>query len=575
MAKPGRVLAGSVAPLMRDVLRPIAARGGVRPGPLEGGRRLLLVQLDGVSHGRLRHAVEQGRMPFLASRLALGTHRLSPSRSGAPASTPAFQAGLLYGQAPSVPGFVWYDRRAGREVRMDRAADAAAVELELSARAPGLLRGGTSYFSIFSGGAALPHFCLSGLAGELSFDYYRDHFNGWDTLASGVVHSLTAARVAGRLAWEGALGLWDAARWSAGLGRWKHEPRFLLHRLMVGAIMRELAVQGIMVDVARGVPVVFCDFLGFDEFAHRRGPDSAAALANLSSIDAALEAIFAAAEAVPDLGYDLFVFSDHGHVATRPFESYTGLSLPEYLALAGGGIHVPRALGDGEAVRLAQTRSLRRWLSQLPGGQRLLAKRLDRMERGLVGHALGFARTDRVVTAEAGDLAHVYFVGERAPLDFQAVQARHPDILSALRECRAVGLVAVRNGGAGLVLSRGAELDLDDPADVARLPHPDPGLLADYVAGLLRLHASGDLVVLGWRGEGASVVAYAWEFGSHGGVAPEEIETFVLHPRDCAFDFAAVRRPDALYRYLHATYRIPAVSDRRPPPPFAEDRAVP
>lgn len=571
----GRVLARSVAPLMRDVLRPLAARGAVRPGPLEGGRRLLLVQLDGVSHGRLRRALEAGRMPFLSSLLASGSHRLSPCRSGAPASTPAFQAGLLYGRAPSVPGFVWYDRATGREVRMDRAVDAAAVELALAGSAPGLLRGGTSYFSIFSGGAALPHFCLSGLAGDLSLDYYREHFNPWDALTSLVVHSLTAARAGGRLAWEGALGLWDAARWSASLGRWKHEPRFLLHRLMVGAIMRELAVQGIIVDLARGVPVVFCDFLGFDEFGHRRGPESPAALAHLRSMDAALEAIFAAADAVPALGYDVFVFSDHGHVATRPFESFTGLSLPEYLALAGGGVEVPRALGGDEAVRLAQTRALRQWLGRIPAARWLLQSRLDRAERGLIGHALGFARSDRVVTAEGGDLAHVYFTGERRPLDLEAVRARHGPVLAALRGCRAVGLVAVRDGGAGVVLSRGAELDLDDPADVARLPHPDPALLAEYVAGLLRLPDSGDLVVLGWRGEGQDVVAYAWEFGSHGGVAPEEIETFVLAPRSCAFDFSAVRRPDALYRFLHAAYRT-APRPRVPrAPPGPEARASP
>ena len=87
-----------------------------------------------------------GHMPFLARRLDQGHLALSTTRSGAPASTPAFQAGLFYGIAPSVPGFVWYDRRDGREVRMDRASDAASVEVHLSEKNPPLLRGGTSYF---------------------------------------------------------------------------------------------------------------------------------------------------------------------------------------------------------------------------------------------------------------------------------------------------------------------------------------------------------------------------------------------------------------------------------------------
>lgn len=551
-------LARLAGPGVRHVLRPLSERGRLRPGPLESGRRLLLVQLDGVSRRRLEWAVSGGHMPFLARRLARGESGLASARGGVPASTPAFQAGLLYGVSPSVPGFVWYDRRSGREIRMDRASDAAAIEASLSERHRPLLEGGTSYFSIFSGGAALPHFCLSGLAGDYGLEALTGGFSSWDALASALVHTVTAARTAGRATHELALGLWQGAAWSLTLGRLKHEPRFLLHRLLVGALMRELAVEGILIDVARGIPVVYCDLLGYDEFAHRRGPDAPEAVSQLRSMDLALAAIYAAAEAVPSLRYDVYVFSDHGHVATKPFESFTGLSLPEYLALADGGVAVPRRLGGEEAVRLAQTRAVRAALSSWPAALRgPLGRGLDRLERGVIGHALGFARMDRVVTAEAGDLAHVYFTDERAPIDLEAVRRRHPGVLSALRESRAVGIVVARQGRRGVALARGEELDLDLPGDVARLPHPDPALLAGYLADLVSLPHAGDLVVLGWRGEGQVPVAYAWEFGSHGGVAPEEIETFFVHPPGCALRFGDTVRPDALYRLFDEAYRTP------------------
>jgi hypothetical protein len=335
--------------------------------------------------------------------------------------------------------------------------------------------------------------------------------------------------------------------------------------------MRELAVQGIIIDVARGIPVVYCDLLGYDEFAHRRGPDAPEAVANLRSMDLALAAIFAAAEAVPELRYDVYVFSDHGHVATKPFESFTGLSLPEYLAFADGGISVPGPLGQEEAVRLAQTRSLRAALASWPAViRRHIAPRLDRLERGVIGHALGFAQLDRVVTAEAGDLAHVYFTDESAPIDLDGVRQRHPGVLGALRESRAVGIVLARGGRRGVALVQGEELDLARPEDVAKLPHPEPQLLAAYLADLVSLPHSGDLVVLGWRGEGLTPVAYAWEFGSHGGVAPEEIETFFLHPRGCALRFDAAVRPDALYRLFHDAYRTPKRARRRRRAPAPE-----
>jgi hypothetical protein len=122
---------------VRKLLIPVARRGALHPGPLEGGRRLLLVQLDGVSRQRLEWAIANGHMPFLAGRLSRGGHALSPCMSGAPASTPAFQAGLFYGTSPSVPGFVWYDRPSGREIRMDNATDACQLESRLAEGNPG------------------------------------------------------------------------------------------------------------------------------------------------------------------------------------------------------------------------------------------------------------------------------------------------------------------------------------------------------------------------------------------------------------------------------------------------------
>jgi hypothetical protein len=85
---------------------------------------------------------------------------------------------------------------------------------------------------------------------------------------------------------------------------------------------------------------------------------------------------------------------------------------------------------------------------------------------------------------------------------------------------------------------------------VARLPHPEPTLVAAYLRDLLALRDSGDIVVQGWRGDGRETVAYAWEFGSHGGVAPEELECFVAHPADCALPFRGALRP----RELHAWF---------------------
>jgi hypothetical protein len=306
--------------------------------------------------------------------------------------------------------------------------------------------------------------------------------------------------------------------------------------VLIGGVLRELAVQSLLVDMSRGIPAVYVDLIGYDETAHRRGPDARSALRHLASADAALAAVFAAADAVPELGYDVYVLSDHGHVATRPFEAIAGVPLPEYVALAERGDALPRPAKGSP-------------------------------NRGLLGgRTLGGAVADGIAVAEAGDLAHVYFLHEPGPLPLDAIRPRHWRVLAALSASPAVGIMAARGGRRGFALVRGEVLDLADPRDVARLPHPHPALLATYLSDLVSLPDAGDLVVLGWRGEGREVVAYAWEFGSHGGIAPEEVECFVAHPRSCAFRFADALRPSELFRFFERTYRAPGEEARREEP---------
>jgi hypothetical protein len=512
--------------VVRGIVRPRARED--RAPPLPGGRRLVIVQLDGVSRARLARALADDALPALAARLRSGGHVLSSCRSGAPASTPSFQAGLFYGVSPSLPAFAWFDRATGREVRMDRIADATAVEAQLARNGPGLLRGGSAYFSILSGEAAHPHFCLSGLGGGERLVEAEAKPGGLDTLALAFVHSVTAARGALRLAEEIGEALVDGIRWSAALGRMRHEPRFLLHRLLGAAAARELAVQGLLADLSRGIPALYIDLLGFDESAHRRGPDSLLARRNLLAADAVLAAIFAAVEAAPELGYDVYVLSDHGHVATRPFEELAGAPLPDFVAAAERGGPLPRRSGRSG-----------------PSGHLL------------GGRAVRAGRAGPIATAEAGDLAHVYFLDHPGPLPLPAIQARHPRALAALARSDAVGLLAARGGRRGYAIAGGPPLDLADPRDLARFPHPDPVLAATYVSDLLSLRESGDLVVLGWRGEARTSVAYAWEFGSHGGIAPEELASFVVHPAACGFDFGRVLRPSELNGFFERAYRAP------------------
>ena len=255
---------------------------------------------------------------------AAGRHRRRPrSRRGCSTASPRVSPGSCGSIAAPGASSAWTalptrppSRRASR-----------------AALAP-LLRGGTSYFSLFSGGASLPYFCVSGLAGELDVEWHERRRGAADALASAFrARQTSTARSAVRLRHEVGRRAWWTASPGCRAPPLKHEPRFLAHRLVVAGLLRELAVQTFSWTSPRR-PGNLCRLPRLRRVRPPPRTGVRAARRNLPAADAALAAIFAAAEAVPELGYDVYVLSDHGNVPTRPFEELAGLRLPELVARA-------------------------------------------------------------------------------------------------------------------------------------------------------------------------------------------------------------------------------------------------
>jgi hypothetical protein len=108
---------------------------------------------------------------------------------------------------------------------------------------------------------------------------------------------------------------------------------------------------------------------------------------------------------------------------------------------------------------------------------------------------------------------------------------------------------------------------LDRPSDALELAHAvGHPLAAVYSRDLLGMRSSGDVILLGtaarglaagWVGaEGATrpaAVAFPFEFGSHGGLSPDELDTFMVHPEELGEGaFASVVRPQDLHRFFLA-----------------------
>jgi hypothetical protein len=519
---------GEIRRFMKELVR-----RGVAAAPRDGGRRrVVLVQIDGLSSRRLTETIARGDMPNLAVWLASGKAKFHALHSLTAPSTPVFTAGLLYGARNGVPGFCWYDRALRRQVRMDFAEDVSALESGLAAERRPLLEGGTSYGTIWTGGAADAFFNVvrwdTGAPDEPA-----PPRNAWDGLVSALVALGIAARVSTRLLLELAVGLWDFQRWYRRVGTTRFEWRFLYMRLFVAVVMRDVATAGAVVDILRGVPRIFVDYLGYDEYAHRRGPDAELTLYNLRGIDDGIGKILRAVASVPEYAYDVFVFSDHGQMRTTPFARIIGCDLLQFVLghLDGGVAHI-----DSDRVRkLVTLRATELWARSLPRGLRNLVARYVAFVRRRLRDQEPRDTLDAVEVVTGGSVANIYFDRRsQRRLTVEEIEARHPELLSALEHCRAIGLMVGQSQKGPLVFSMGRRYLLDDRQGLAKIPafhRAGYKLVAPHLAEAASGPRHGDLVLYG-AGAPAGDVAFDFEFGSHGGIGAEELEQFICRPVD-------------------------------------------
>lgn len=480
-----------------------AQRGDAAPG-------LILIQIDGLSYAQGQRALRRGRLPFLRRLLEREHYTLYHHYSGQPASTPAAQAELFYGIQGAMPAFSFFDRAAGRVFTMYERAAAEEMERRLQAKGEGLLAGGSAYTDIFTGGAAESHFCASSL--------------GWSPTAMQLrqlvmlpllmlIHLDIWVRTALLMAVELALSLIDCIRGTLAGKTFFMELQFILTRVLICILLRELVTAGAKIDLARGLPVIHVNFIGYDEQAHRRGPSSRFAHWSLRGIDAAIAGIWQAAHRSTRRAYDVWVYSDHGQEDTVPYARLHGRTVQEAIASIFG---LRQITGQ---IRASHRHGVQSQRVNLLGGrmiQRLFA----------AGRAPELRDGHRLIVTAMGSLGHIYPQGELAA-DQRRALAR------ALVTIARIPLVLTAAGPeTASAWTESGVYTLPDEA--AQLFGPEHPFLQEVAGGLVDIchHPdAGAFVILGWR-RGQRPVSFPLEHGSHTGPGVNETDAFALLPVD-------------------------------------------
>lgn len=530
---------------LQRMLDRLARWARLRHGDDGRRRRFLIVQIDGLSREVLERALATRRMPGLARLVAAGRLQARPLSVGLPSSTPAFQAALMYGGRPDIPGFHWYDKRARQDVYFPRPSVADLVEERHARGRRGIMAGGACYGCVFTGGAADSLWTMAKLLRptRAGLAILRVPLStvllAWVALKCSALTAVELTRAGLRLVAD-------------PVGRGPRALRWLLIKVGLSIWARQLFTLAASADLYRGVPAVYVNYLEYDVFAHAFGPGHPLALRALRRVDRSIAQLARILRRLPEWGYDLYVLSDHGQAATRPFAGVSGgISL---------GAVVRAELGEREAGAGRAGRDPARLRAQLLSYRRarsrgLLQRFLAYLERDFprwLGQDGGPAALPGVRVVEAGPNAFVYFTDSVEPLAAEEIERRYPGAAAALSRHAGIGLVLARSGGDPVCWHRGERISLGAASRGGPFAdREDREVVATGLRELMDMPSAGDLVLYGIGAPGGDV-SFLDERGAHAGPSPAELHTFIFHPPSVRLPAAPLTHPAQLYPHFSA-----------------------
>lgn len=508
-------------------------------------RGFVILQIDALSHRDVLAAMDRGYLPHLKHMLE-SSHRVDRWRSGIPSDTAAIQCSLMYGSKSDVPGFYWYDRRKQRPVICSWPLDMARVEADNAAGRTGLLRHGSVYMGMAAGGAQRAVLTTSAL-GRTRFP---PRLTGIDVFLLLVLNPWRLARAAALTLVEIFIELYEQA--SARLrGRYvAPEGIFPLTRACTHVLFRELTTLGIRLDIFRGVPAVYANYIGYDEVAHHLGPRSISAYRTLKALDRQVRDVKKAIDSIALRPYDLYVMSDHGMTESLPFHHVYGQTLGQFIASHGVDPPIASELDTRPYRDLATLQQVEELSAEIgPRTSSATEFLVDRAMRlamrigtGPLQAGLADAADSPVLAIYSSALANVYFTDLGHRPDVWEIEKRAPGLLDSLVQHPGIGLILVRSEGATLALHVAGRVVLENAGekDLKFLSlYDEPELVRSQLIHLACMPSAGDLLVFGAY-DGHTVINFEDQGGAHGGLGGPQMFPFMASPNSVDTSFDAV-----------------------------------
>jgi uncharacterized membrane protein YvlD (DUF360 family) len=504
---------------------------------------VLLLQIDGLGYDTVRRGIRDGDLPTLASWLAEGSHVLTDWHPDWSSQTGASVCGLLHGSNVDILGFRWYEKDRDHVMACANPTDAAEIERRHSDGRGLLGNGGAARSGLFTGDATHTSLTMSAVplltparsrrarrrAGDGYFAYFANPLNLVRTVATALVDVLREVSASAR------------QRRAGVHPRVKRGGFYPFARAGTTVIARDLVVSAIIDDMLAGRPVVYADFLGYDEVAHHTGIERFDALAVVRMIDQQIGRLHRAARLAPRR-YHLVVLSDHGVTQGWAFTDRFGESIEAMVGRLCGAPPRPEparkpkpvtgwqfnaalaaSSGSGPVARALRARA----------GRTGVAHERHRTESGSPSAVARAA--PGVVVVVSGHVAMVSFTEHTGRVSLETIEREYPDLLPALVDHPGVGFVLVRGNRSGsVVLGRDGMRGLTD--DTVSGTDPLDGY-GPHAADLIRRTDSfehcPDLLINSRYCESTDDASpFEPHVGSHGGLGGGQSRAFLVYPAE-------------------------------------------
>jgi len=452
--------------------------------PDKKGRIYILI--DGLSHSVLMHAMKKNNCAFF-SRLRKQGYVLSPYCCGLPAATTATEAELFFGDSFNIPGFTWYDRTLRMFVRGNRGEEIEKFETQLPQQNP-LLRDGSCILGVYTAGAS-----LCSITGR-----DMNHKKPWRAIRK-INLMLFIFLNPFRFIYTAYLLMKSVfSSIAVALGKrsrklFREMIRDSLSHIFLGNTITYLAELEIM----RETPVLFIDYVLYDEYAHTYGVKNRTALSSIRLIDWFCESLYKAA-LKSRRPYEHVILSEHGQTPSRPIHKHAGHSIVSLFQ---------QALDDKTRTAV--------------------------LTYGGSDTNQAHNSTD-IFLVPAGSSLQVYFPETlEYPYTLPVLKRKFPHLVSRLLAVPEIGWVLARMdensqilyGKRGhVVFGNGAVLNKEgDPFSSLEIQQP----VLDSFARYARFPNNGDLVLFG-AVEHGKVYSFEDHLGTHGGFYGDMAYPFIL-----------------------------------------------